>query len=83
MQTFTVQVKDDDGLKALNALEAKQFIRIVENTGWYSPALPGQTMNINAFKNWIDEAEDTPTVHLKQAKAKWAKKRKQLLKLSK
>jgi len=40
-------------------------------------------MNVSAFKDWIGEAEDTPTVDLKQAKAKWANKRKQLLKLSK
>jgi len=39
MQSFTVQVKDNDRLKALNVLETKRFTHIIESTGWYFPAL--------------------------------------------
>jgi hypothetical protein len=82
MQTFTVQVKDDNGLKALHALEQKHFIRIVDETENDFPSLPGKALSIKAFKIWISEAENTPTVDLKEAKTKWTRKRKQLQKLS-
>lgn len=83
MQTFTVQVKGNGGLKALHALEEKQVIRIVEKTDFDSPALPGRVLGLKAFKNWIGTAEDSSTINLKEAKAKWMNKRKQLLKLTK
>jgi hypothetical protein len=83
MQTFTVQVRGNSGLKALHALEEKQVIRIVENADFDSPALPGRVLGLKAFKNWIGTAEDSSTINLKEAKTKWMNKRKQLLKLTK
>lgn len=83
MQTFTVQITDNHGLKALHALEEKNFIRIVEEMQSDSPALPGKALGLKAFRNWISESEDAPAIDLKAAKAKWAKKRKQLLQLTK
>jgi hypothetical protein len=83
MQTLTVQVTDNNGLKALHALEQKHFIRILENPGTDSPALPGNALGMDAFRNWISEADDSPTITLQEAKAKWAHKKKQLLKLTK
>lgn len=83
MQTVTVQITDKNALKALHALEHKQFIRILENNHIDSPALPGQAMSLSAFRKWIGASEQTPTVELKAAKAKWADKRKQLLTLTK
>jgi hypothetical protein len=81
MQTFTVQITNNNALKTLHSLEEKHFIRIVEETSFDSPALPGVQLNLKAFKNWISDAENAPTVDLKEAKAKWASKRKQLQKL--
>jgi hypothetical protein len=83
MQTVTVQITDKNALKALHALEDKQFIRILENSHIDSPALPGQTLSLSAFKQWIGAAENSPSIDLKDAKEKWAAKRKQLLPLTK
>jgi hypothetical protein len=83
MQTRTIQITDNNGLKAIHALEDKHFIRIVENSDFDSPSLPGSALSIKAFKTWITNAENTPTIDLKEAKAKWATKRKQLQKLIK
>jgi plasmid stabilization system protein ParE len=69
MQTLTVQVTGASGLKALQALEDKRVICIVENADFDSPSLPGKALGIKAFKNWVSIAEDSPTIHLKQAKA--------------
>ncbi len=81
MQTLTVQITDNNALKALHALEERHFIRIVDDSEINSPSLPGKALSIKAFKLWINEAEDKPSVNLKEAKAKWAGKRKQLQKL--
>lgn len=83
MQTLTVQITNDNALKTLYALEEKQFINILDEFASNSPALPGTSLNINAFKNWIANAENTATVDAKKAKLKWASKRKQLEKLIK
>ncbi len=83
MQTLTAQITDDNGLKALLALEQKHFIQIMENTGTDSPALPGNSLGLSAFRNWINAADDSPTVTLQEAKIKWTHKRKQLLKVTK
>ena len=81
MQTFTVQVTDDNGLKDLHALEQKHIIRIVDEAEIDFPSLPGEPLSVKAFKIWITDAENISTVDLKQAKAKWTSKRKQLQKL--
>ena len=82
MQTLTIQITDNNGLKAIHALEDKNFIRIVENNNFDSPSLPGAALSLKAFKTWINNAEQTPTIDLKEAKATWAIKRKQLQKLT-
>ncbi len=82
MQTLTIQITDNNGLKAIHALEEKHVIRIVENNEFDSPALPGKAMSLKAFQNWITEAENSSTVSLKEAKAIWAGKRKQLQKIT-
>jgi hypothetical protein len=82
MQTLTIQLTDNSALKAIHALEQKHIIRIVENTDFESPSLPGAPLSLKDFKNWISHAENTPTVDLKEAKAKWAGKRKQLQKFT-
>lgn len=83
MQTVTVQITNKNALKALHALEHKQFIRILENSEIDSPALPGLALSLSAFKQWIGAAELSPSVDLNEAKVKWADKRKQLFPLTK
>ena len=82
MQTLTIQITNNNGLKAIHALENKHFIKIVENNDFDSPSLPGAALSVTAFRNWINDAENTPTIDLKEAKAKWVLKRKQLQKLT-
>jgi hypothetical protein len=77
MQTLTMQITSDSGLKALHALEEKHHIRIVDDANFDSPALPGAQMSLKAFKDWIAKSEEAPTVSLQEAKFKWAEKRKQ------
>jgi len=48
-----------------------------------SPAISGNVLNNQAFKNWIEQAESMPTTNLKEAKTKWVQKRKQLQQLIK
>jgi acylphosphatase len=43
-----------------------------------SPSLEGTPLTIKEFKEWIKQAESTPTIDLTQAKIKWAQKRKEL-----
>ena len=54
----------------------------VEKKEFASPALPGEAMSLKAFQNWIHASEDSTNVTLREAKAKWANKRKQLQKLT-
>lgn len=82
MQTLTIQITDNSGLKAINTLEKKQFLKIVDRQEFNSPALPGRPLNLKEFKDWISEAEASVTISLKDAKVKWAGKRKQLQKLT-
>jgi hypothetical protein len=82
MQTLTIQITSDNGLKALHALEEKHYIKIVDDANLDSPALPGAQMSLKAFKDWIAKSEEAPTVSLQDAKSKWAEKRKQLQKLT-
>ena len=83
MQTLTVQITNNSALKALHALEEKQYIKIVKSPGLASPALPGKAMDLPAFEAWISDAENTPTVTLKEAKSRWASRKKKLQKISK
>jgi len=78
VQTVTVQLTNSSALKAPHALEHKHFIKIVKSPGFASPSLPGKEMDLPAFEAWISDAESVPTVSLKQAKSKWALKKKQL-----
>jgi hypothetical protein len=82
MQILTIQITSDNGLEVLHALEEKHHIRIVDDANLDSPALSGAQMGLKTFKEWIAKSEDAPTVSLKEAKSKWAEKRKQLQKLT-
>ena len=82
MQTLTIQITNNSGLKALHALEEKRYIKIVEDNDFDSPSLPGAPLGLKAFKNWIAQAENAPTISLQDAKSKWAAIRKELQKLA-
>jgi len=85
MQTLTIQIHTQSGLKAIRTLEEKHAIRIVEDAeiDMDSPALPGQPLTLKAFRSWVASAEAAPSVSLKAAKSQWARQKKQLQQLTK
>jgi hypothetical protein len=82
MQTLTIQVTNQNALETLHILEEKHFIKIVDDSALHSPALPGNPLSLEAFKNWITNAEDAPAISLNDAKKEWESKRKKLIKLT-
>lgn len=83
MQTLTVEVTNNEALKVLQNLQEKHFINILAKTDSDSPALPGNPYTAKEFRELILSRENGPSISLKEAKAQWAKKRKQLLKAAK
>ncbi len=71
MQTLTLEITNNNALKALHDLEEKKFIKIVsEETFLDSASLPGTPLSLKTFKNWIANAEHSVTIELKDAKLK-------------
>lgn len=83
MQTLTVEITHINARKALRALEEKHFIKVIDEPSFDSPALPGKSLNLEAFKNWIAAAESSTAVSLNTAESLWLSKRKQLQQLIK
>jgi hypothetical protein len=80
MQAFTVEIKNSSALKTLLGMEEKQYIRIISDTDLDSPSLPGLPLSIKSFKKWISDSEEASSFELKEAKNKWANKKKLLKK---
>ena len=81
MQTLTIELTDNNSLRALQDLENKHLIRIVKEPDLNSYALPGEPISEEDFKKWVEHAEDSPTVSLTEAKQRWATQKKKLQKL--
>ncbi len=82
MQTVTIELTDNNSLKALQELEQKHMIRIVNEPDVNSFSLPGEPVSVKDFRKWIEYAENTPTVSLSEAKQRWATQKKKLQKLT-
>jgi len=81
MQTITVELTGQNSLKALQDLEHKHLIRIVKEADLNSYSLPGEPISEEDFKNWVEYAENNPTVSLIETRQKWAIQKKKLQKL--
>lgn len=81
MQTVTIELTDNQSLKALQELEQKQLIRIVKEPDLNSYALAGEPISEEDFKKWVDYIEDSPSVSISEAKQRWATQKKKLQKL--
>jgi hypothetical protein len=81
MQTLTIELTDNNSLKALKDLEHKNLIRIIKQPDLNSYSLPGEPISVEDFKNWVEYAENSPTVSLTEAKQRWAEQKKKLQKL--
>lgn len=80
-QMITLQITNTAGIKGLQSLQEKGYIKIIDKAEVTSPALPGPALSLKAFREWIAEAEKSPTISLKESKRRWAAQRKLLLKL--
>ncbi len=81
MQTLTIELTDNNSLKALQELENKRLIRIVKEPDLNSYALHGEPISAEDFRKWVEYTEDSPTVSLLEAKQRWATQKKKLQKL--
>ena len=81
MQTLTIELTDDNSLKALQDLEHKNLIRIVKQPDLNSYSLPGEPISAEDFRKWVEYSENSPTVSLTGAKQRWAQQKKKLQKL--
>jgi hypothetical protein len=82
MQTFTVEIKNEDALKVLQDLQEKHFINILSNFDLDSHVFPGKPMSSEEFKSFISRRENGDFITLKQAKELWAKKKLKLQSLT-
>lgn len=80
MQTLTVEITNDNALKVLQDLQERHFINILAKPNLNSPVFPGDPLTTEEFREYILSRENGASMSIKEAKAKWAKKRKQLLK---
>ena len=83
MQTITVEITNNDALKVVQDLQEKHFIKILARPNPNSLVFPGEPLSNEEFKNMIAEAENSGSISLKEAKASWARQRKELSKLTK
>ena len=83
MQTLTVEITNNNALKVLQDLQEKHFINIRINPDLNSPVFPGEPLTQEEFKESISDRENGSGMSFKEAKTKWTKKKKQLLKLAK
>jgi hypothetical protein len=83
MQTFTVQITNDNAVKVLHELEAKHHITIIAKSNPDSPALPGKPLSPQQLKELVLSREQGRSMSLKQARAKWNKMRKEIFRTAK
>ena len=81
MRKLTIELTDNNSLKALQELEHKHLIRIIREPDLNSYALSGKPLSEEDFKKWIEYTEDSPTVSLPDAKKRWAGQKEKLQKL--
>jgi hypothetical protein len=78
MQTLTAEITNDNPLKILQDLQERHFINILAKSDPNSVIFPGEPLTPEEFREFILGRENGTRLSLKEANAKWAKKRKQL-----
>ncbi len=79
MQTLTISINNYSAIEVIRLLEKKKDISIIEESNINTMSLAGAATSVDEFRNWINAAEQTPTLSLEEAKLKWDIKRNQLL----
>ena len=82
MSLLTIELKGNKALKALQELEEKQLIKILYEPDLNSYCMPGDSINADEFKKWVEYAESLPLIDLKEAKQRWSDQKKKLQNLS-
>ena len=75
MQTITLEITNENALKVLQDLQEKHFINIIAKQNFNSLVFPGKPLTTEEFTDWIERRENGPSISLKDAKAKWAKRK--------
>ena len=83
MQTVTVEITNKEALKVLHDLQEKRLIKIRATNEINPLAIPGEPLTDEEFKNFILNREHGAELNFDEAKTKWAKKKKQVLKSGK
>jgi len=78
MDKVIIELTGDNSLKALKELENRKLIRILRNPKQASYVLAGEPISEVDFKNWIEYAENTPTLSLNEAKQQWSSQKRKL-----
>ena len=81
MRTITIELTGNNSLKALQDLEQKHLIRILNEPDLSSYSLPGEPISNEDFRKWVEYSENSPTVSLNEAKHRWAEQKNTLQKL--
>ena len=81
MQTIRIEITGEESLEELRKLEENKLIRILNEPDINSYSLPGEAISENEFKNWIEYAEESPTIDFYKAKEKWENQKKKLKKI--
>lgn len=53
MQALTLAITHTKAIRALHDLGEKNFIKIIDEPAFDSPVLPGESLSLQDFKNWI------------------------------
>jgi hypothetical protein len=81
MKTITIELTGNESLNAIQDLENRNLIRIVNEPDLNSYSLPDESISVEDFREWVNYAENSPTVSLQEAKQRWAEQKKKLQKL--
>ncbi len=77
MTTMLIELMKSEAVEMLHNLEKSNIIRIVkEDSSHYS--LPGNAISSAEFDRWIENAEKSPTINLKEAKSQWETQKKKI-----
>jgi MoaA/NifB/PqqE/SkfB family radical SAM enzyme len=71
MALLTIETKGEGALKELQNLEQQDLMRIVKEPDSNLYALPGEPISNEDFTNWIEYANNSPTISLIEAKQRW------------
>jgi hypothetical protein len=80
MQTVTIAINNRNAMQTLHELEEKKMIAIIGNNELDLPVFTGKQFSLVEFRNWVNNAEQSPSISIDEAKEIWKTKRSRLQK---